>query len=413
MLNKSPRVIDYMALSLRFIAKILALTVLYSISTKAGIEIIAMLVLMLGEVYHVAALAISVLYPYRRPFVYAIVGGLDSILLVLGLWYIGSIASDAYLVVMLILIPLILSGGLLPSIVIAITTSTTYAYFLFLIGEDPLFVLLRIMIIAGVSLLVGLLAHVYHRNQQLLSEEKEKSFIRAQADMIREKFTIITSHNLRAPLLSTRSYLDLLSEGSITVMATDNTIEKIIEQVSRLEYLIEQLLRLSAINAVIPRDDRMEADLVEVLSAIISSYAPRLEKTHKRLVFDHTQKHVKLLLHERLFREAISNIIDNAVRVVGDLGMITVTLTQGEFETIITISDNGPGIPKEELPAIFTHFRHVSSQLQENEGLGIGLYIARSIIEAHEGTIRVTSVLGEGTTFVVAIPISATRLEKA
>lgn len=404
MLRKSPRVIDYLALLLRFVAIIIAITLLYGFSEKAGIEILAMICLMLGEVYHVVALAIAVVYPQKRPFVYSIVGALDSVLLVLGIWFIGNTASDAYLLMLIILVPLVLSGGFVTSVVIALTSGGLYFYTLSLLSFDPLSALVRLTILVIVPLVIGVLSEHYHRKLNLLAEINEENVVRTHADAIREKFSIITSRNLRALLLSTKGYLELLNKSSITRDATVGTVERIIEQVSQLESLMEQLLRLSAINAVIPVEDRSKLNIVNLTASIVREYSEKLNRQHKIIQFDSDQKDARVILHERLFREAIKNIINNAHQVIGIKGKILVKLRVDVNHVILSISDDGPGIAGEDLSEIFTKFREITFNGGEDEDLGIGLYIAKSIIEAHEGTISVESVLGQGSTCTITLP---------
>ena len=195
--KRSPLVIDYLAFIFRFVAKIIALTLIYSLSAKTGAEVLAMLVLMLGEVYHVVVLAISVVYPQKRSFIYSIVGVLDAVLLCGGLWFLGNVTSDAYLLVLFILIPLVMTGGLWPALVTSITTVLIYGYLMTQLHVELYIQILRTVIMVYGLILLGLISEWYHQNFTDIQRLNEQDIIRERANAVREKFTIVASHNLK------------------------------------------------------------------------------------------------------------------------------------------------------------------------------------------------------------------------
>jgi len=112
---------------------------------------------------------------------------------------------------------------------------------------------------------------------------------------------------------------------------------------------------------------------------------------------------VTLYLDRQRFQEALLNLIINSVQAIGDAdGTITITTSREAGHKVLTISDNGPGMPPDTLQRIFDPF---FSTKEVGQGTGLGLYIVYGIIEEHRGTIRVDSAPGEGTSFIIRLPL--------
>ncbi|NCS32189.1 HAMP domain-containing histidine kinase [bacterium] len=404
--KRSPLVIDYLAFIFRFVAKIIALTLIYSLSAKTGAEVLAMLVLMLGEVYHVVVLAISVVYPQKRSFIYSIVGVLDAVLLCGGLWFLGNVTSDAYLLVLFILIPLVMTGGLWPALVTSITTVLIYGYLMTQLHVELYIQILRTVIMVYGLILLGLISEWYHQNFTDIQRLNEQDIIRERANAVREKFTIVASHNLKTPLSSIKESFGLIKDGHVKKEGVDDVIRKMVSHTSELERFMEQLLRLSAINTVIPKEERSTVDLQSIISSVRDLFSPQISQRDIEFIREGETGRVMITVNDRLFREVFINLIDNAIRVVSDGGVVAVKVDINKTDVKIHIADNGPGVSKEVLPYMFTQFNRVGEELQEGEWSGLGLYIAKSIVEAHEGTISVESALGVGTSFTISLPVT-------
>ena len=179
-----------------------------------------------------------------------------------------------------------------------------------------------------------------------------------------------------------------------------------VSHTSELERFMEQLLRLSAINTVIPKEERSTVDLQSIISSVRDLFSPQISQRDIEFIREGETGRVMITVNDRLFREVFINLIDNAIRVVSDGGVVAVKVDINKTDVKIHIADNGPGVSKEVLPYMFTQFNRVGEELQEGEWSGLGLYIAKSIVEAHEGTISVESALGVGTSFTISLPVT-------
>lgn len=204
------------------------------------------------------------------------------------------------------------------------------------------------------------------------------------------------SHQTKTPVANILLYSELLSESGLTDEQKEYT-SKIRNQSEKLSFLITALVKLSRLETGIislnPKENTVKEMLSDVVSqaeakANIKGISISLECGNEKAVFD-----------EKWTAEAIWNIVDNAVKYT-DKGSISVTVRDYEMFLCIEISDTGKGISEEEQAQIFSRF-YRSSDTAKKEGVGIGLYLARQIITAENGYIKVRSEKGKGSVFSV------------
>lgn len=204
------------------------------------------------------------------------------------------------------------------------------------------------------------------------------------------------SHQTKTPVANILLYSELLSECGLTDEQKEYT-SKIRNQSEKLSFLITALVKLSRLETGIislnPKENMVKEMLSDVVSqaeakANIKGISISLECGNEKAVFD-----------EKWTAEAIWNIVDNAVKYT-DKGSISVTVRDYEMFLCIEISDTGKGISEEEQAQIFSRF-YRSSDTAKEEGVGIGLYLARQIITAENGYIKVRSEKGKGSVFSV------------
>jgi two-component system phosphate regulon sensor histidine kinase PhoR len=230
---------------------------------------------------------------------------------------------------------------------------------------------------------------------------EEKRLARVKSDFVSN-----ASHELRTPLTNIRGYLEALQDAANEGTPPDASFLDIVHgNVLRMEELVNDLLTLSRAESVQVPLAKEEIPLPAFLDRVASlhrSSVDRLGKTMTVLAEEATLradlKHLTL---------ALSNLVDNAIRHGVEGGRIRLT-GRGENGTIVlSVEDDGPGIPKEHLPRIFERFYRVDkARSREPGGTGLGLAIAKHIVESHGGTIRVESTTGKGTRFVIRIPAS-------
>lgn len=211
------------------------------------------------------------------------------------------------------------------------------------------------------------------------------------------------SHQTKTPLANLRLYSSLLMEEELTPQQREQA-QVILQQSEKLSFLIETLVKLS----------RLETDVL-VVTPKLQPLSPLLERAVSQVKAAAGQKGIALQLHLqqqaemkalydlRWTAEALGNLLDNAVKYTPPGGCIQVSATQYELFCRIDVHDNGIGIAEEEQAQIFGRF-YRGRQVREQEGLGIGLYIAREIAQKQGGYLKLSSRPGQGSTFSLYLP---------
>lgn len=211
------------------------------------------------------------------------------------------------------------------------------------------------------------------------------------------------SHQTKTPLANLRLYSSLLMEEELTPRQREQA-QVIFQQSEKLRFLIETLVKLS----------RLETDVLAVTPKL-QPLAPLLERAASQAKAAAEQKGIALQLHLqqqaemkalydlRWTAEALGNLLDNAVKYTPPGGCIQVSATQYELFCRIDVHDNGIGIAEEEQAQIFGRF-YRGRQVREQEGLGIGLYLAREIAQKQGGYLKLSSRPGQGSTFSLYLP---------
>lgn len=211
------------------------------------------------------------------------------------------------------------------------------------------------------------------------------------------------SHQTKTPLANLKLYSSLLMEEELTPQQREQA-QVILQQSEKLSFLIETLVKLS----------RLETDVL-VVTPKLQPLSPLLERAVSQVKAAAGQKGIALQLHLqqqaemkalydlRWTAEALGNLLDNAVKYTPPGGCIQVSATQYELFCRIDVHDNGIGIAEEEQAQIFGRF-YRGRQVREQEGLGIGLYIAREIVQKQGGYLKLSSRPGQGSTFSLYLP---------
>lgn len=206
------------------------------------------------------------------------------------------------------------------------------------------------------------------------------------------------SHQTRTPLSNILLYSQLLCEQ------TDNQEEKhlaeqIVRQAEKLEFLIQALVKMSRLESNVlvlkPQRQPIEPLLLEAMEEIL----PKAEKKkiHVKLQGNFSNN-MKAVYDKKWTAEALGNILDNAVKYSPLESIVEVSVERFEFYVCISVRDEGIGISEEERAQIFSRF-YRSAEVQQEDGIGIGLYLAREIVQKEKGYMKVLSKKGKGSTF--------------
>lgn len=212
------------------------------------------------------------------------------------------------------------------------------------------------------------------------------------------------AHDLRTPLTSILGYLGLADRPDISELQRRNYVATAYEKAKRLEQLVENLFEYSKMTLGAVRMDCQELDLVRVLQQLLEEFYPTFAKSGLALDFYYTEKNAFIYADGNLLARAFANLIGNAVKYGSDGKRVELRLQQTTDEATVQIINFGEIIPKEALENIFERFYRVeSSRSVQTGGSGLGLTIAKSIIEMHHGTVGASSDLN-GTVFTVTLP---------
>ena len=211
------------------------------------------------------------------------------------------------------------------------------------------------------------------------------------------------SHQTKTPLANLRLYSSLLMEEELTPRQREQA-QVIFQQSEKLSFLIETLVKLSRLEtdvlAVTPKSQPLSPLLERAAS---QAKAAAEQKGIALQLHLQQQEEIKALYDLRWTAEALGNLLDNAVKYTPPGGCIQVSATQYELFCRIDVHDNGIGIAEEEQAQIFGRF-YRGRQVREQEGLGIGLYLAREIAQKQGGYLKLSSRPGQGSTFSLYLP---------
>jgi signal transduction histidine kinase len=219
------------------------------------------------------------------------------------------------------------------------------------------------------------------------------------------KNELITSvaHDLRTPLTSIIGYLDLVSSKELTQDTQMKYIGIAYNKSKRLEKLIEDLFTYTKFNFGEVKPTYTEVDIVKLLNQLVDEFYPSFAECRLEYKFTTTNPSAVIKADGDLLARAFANLISNAIKYGRDGKNILIDLSKVDIGVIITITNFGDIIPKEDLERIFQRFYRVeSSRSSETGGSGLGLAIAQSIIEMHGGVISAKSD-SEGTVFTVML----------
>ncbi|MEC3882921.1 PAS domain-containing protein [Halobacillus litoralis] len=226
-----------------------------------------------------------------------------------------------------------------------------------------------------------------------------------QLEQMRKDFVANVSHELKTPITSIRGFSETLLDGAMKdEKMLEQFLQIILKESGRLQSLIQDLLELSKLE----RDDfLLNVEQIEVqrllndLLPIVEQHADQKQvKLHASV-----QGNTKIQGDSSRLKQVFMNLLTNAINYSGDEGEVTLEFQESENHVTIKITDNGVGIPKEEISRIFERFYRVDKARSRNSGgTGLGLAIVKHIVEAHEGTIHVESEVDVGTAFYVEIP---------
>src|SRR6185295_18669839 len=241
-------------------------------------------------------------------------------------------------------------------------------------------------------------------------------------DRLKSEFVSTVSHELRTPLTTIKALTRLLMREGLDEKKRREYIETISVECDRQIDFVLNMLDLSRIEGGVLRVTHERVDVLEVISSVVKSETRSAEKRRHDLQFDPKLDVPPICADPKELRRVLSNVVENAIKYTPDGGRIVLSALQQDGQVAISVADNGRGIPAEDMPILFDKFhrgrpaRHSEAMrnattdaefLEDADvsGVGLGLYLARNVMERMGGRITVESQVGRGSTFSLHLPV--------
>jgi two-component system phosphate regulon sensor histidine kinase PhoR len=225
-----------------------------------------------------------------------------------------------------------------------------------------------------------------------------------RVNTMRREFVANVSHELRTPLAAIKATADTLDGGALDdPAAARQFLARIQREVDRMGRLVQELLELSRLESGQEKLNLEPASIQAAVDEAVERHRGQAEAAGVALNVGLPDSLPLVLTDGERLQQVLSNLLDNALKFTPRGGSVTVSTSQEPGKVWVSVSDTGAGIPDEHLPHVFERFYKVDRS-RSGEGVGLGLAIARHIVHAHGGDIRVSSREGEGSTFSFSLP---------
>jgi len=234
--------------------------------------------------------------------------------------------------------------------------------------------------------------------------------VTAEIEVERERTELlsIASHQLRTPLTSIRWIAEMLLRGDIGKISRDQKkqIGNLLDTVVRMSSLLKDLLNVSRLEAGKLTAEPSATDLAELLRKAAADVMPLAADKDQKLDVEAPKRLPMVVIDGRLVAEATTNLLSNAIKYTPKGGRVALAAELRADDILVSVRDNGIGIPPEQQAKVFQKFFRAENAVQSGaEGTGLGLYVVKQIVELSGGTLRFASVPGEGTTFFFTLPL--------
>ena len=327
------------------------------------------------------------------------------------LYTVGGVESSF---VFILIFPLIVSAADLDAKstkIVGIVITSAYALLIF---ADPIYYQDLGFVIAHILrvILLGIISFHFYRivkeilRQKYEKEETSRKFVElSELNRIKNDFLTVAEHQLRTPLTAVKWALSNLLEEKKFSEGDKVPFREISAKIDNSLTIVNEMLQTAETGAGGGlKLERQKIDLGVLITSIISELQFLIKKKSVQVRF-HEPSGLVIDGDRKLLRIALANIIDNAARYSPN-GTVNIVAIRAEDKILITIKDDGIGIASDDLPYVFERFYRGKNAitLDPNES-GVGLYISKKIIELHNGEIKLSSAVGQGTTVLVELPI--------
>ena len=250
--------------------------------------------------------------------------------------------------------------------------------------------------------------------KELLERERAARESAEEGNRLKDQFLATVSHELRTPLNAILGWADMMRTPGIDEAIRDRAGRSIYENARQQARMIDELLDIARIVSGKLRLERTLVDLEQVVRAAVDVVQAAAEAKHVSIAVETDPDVGELYGDAARLQQIAWNLLSNAVKFTEGGGKVVVSIRRVQSAAEIAVTDDGAGIPEEFLPWVFEPFRQAdASNTRRHGGLGLGLSIVRHLVEAHGGTVAVSSAEGRGSTFTVRLPIRSMPPESA
>ena len=230
----------------------------------------------------------------------------------------------------------------------------------------------------------------------------------SSVETMQRSFIANVSHELKTPMTTIAGFLDGILDGTIPPEKQAQYMQIVSNEVKRLSRLVHSILNLSRIDSGEVKMNTVRFDLTDVVGTVLVSSEQRIEDKGLHITGMEECGKMEMFGDYDLMSQVLYNLLDNAIKFTNEGGDIDIRLHSGEGRIYVKIRNTGAGIPADEMPRIFQKFyKSDRSRSLDKNGMGLGLYIVKSIIRLHGGEVAVRSVEGEFTEFSFWVPAAS------
>jgi len=346
--------------------------------------------------------------PLRRDLM-AHVLGFSNVVFALFLLFITNLITTE---VSLLLFPIIISVSITSGLVGGIFAGLTSAFFYLVSTQpeldafDPMF---RALMFVAVGIISGVVSESNLQNQISNIKLKDHLGMRGTTTDLKEDFLSIASHYLRSPLTALKGYFEQFEQTKQTPEQT-HILTGLQANIERIDVVNETILKVIDFEAHNASLSLSNTKVIELVQELVETFSIRAAKRGVILSFTPGKDADPVLrIDAAKIRTALANLIDNAITYSKANATVEITYLSHKQQAIFSITDHGKGIPSDQIPLLFEPFLKLDVLNMTSQGMGLGLFFTKRIIELHDGTIDVRSVLGEKTTFTITLPKETTQ----
>jgi len=227
-----------------------------------------------------------------------------------------------------------------------------------------------------------------------------------RADQIRRDFVANVSHELRTPLTAIRGYVEALAEGDTSAEESQRFLSIITRHTERMERLVKDLLRLARLDAGQETVDLVACDARNLIVSVVTELSSTLDQRDQRVEIVISPDSETLRADPTKLHDVLRNLVANAITYSPEHTTIRIEAVRNGSSCVLSVADQGPGIPEEDLSRVFERFYRVDkSRARDPGGTGLGLAIVKHLIELHKGSVRAENRPEGGTRVVITLPL--------